>query len=148
MHLCSRNRKSNGLAYSPFFLRLLSITAILCLWIAVHGRVNAESPRKPAGPVAREEFLEMVFLGMPEEQLIEVLGPPDRRTKNTDEQFSDLTYHGRIAASRGAGREDVIIVIFKDYKNVYAIKWADGTLLGREFTPPGRSVVFQATKKG
>jgi hypothetical protein len=132
MHLCPQIRKTGWPPQSLSLLRRFAIPAIFCLSIAADGRVIAESPRSSAGPVTRKEFLEMVFLGMPEEQLLEVIGSPDRRTKNADGQFTDLIYRGRIAASRGAAREDVVVVIFRDYENVYAIKWADGTSVGRD----------------
>lgn len=146
MHLCSQIKKTDWSLRSLSLLTRFATSAIFCLCLAVDGRVIAESPRNSAGPVTREEFLEMVFLGMPEKQLVEVIGPPDRRTKNADGQFTDLTYRGRIAASRGGVPEEVVIVIFLDYENVYAIKWADGTLVGREFTPLGWSASFQATE--
>lgn len=146
MHLCPQIKKTDWSPHSLSLLRRFAISALFCLYMVVAGRVVAESPRDPAGPVTREKFLEMVFLGMPEKQLVEVIGQPDRRTKNAGGQFTDLTYRGRIAASRGAAREDVVIVIFRDYENVYAIKWADGTLVGREFTPLGWSAIFQTTK--
>ena len=98
--------------------------------IGLSSSLAAEQTDGLKGPVSRKEFAEIVSLGMPEDDLREAIGDPDAELQSKEPQFSDLVYRRKILAKSG-GREDVKIILFRDYRNVYAIEWADGSRIER-----------------
>ena len=103
---------------------------VVFIAIGLSSSLAADQADSPKGPISRKEFVEIVSLGMPEDDLREAIGDPDAELQSKEPQFSDLLYRRKILAKSG-GREDVKIILFKDYRNVYAIEWADGSRIER-----------------
>ena len=109
----------------------LCATLIIITGMVLSITALAASPKKDLNPLTREEFSEVIFLGMPEKKLTETLGPPDASEANKDPMFSNLLYRNRIIDRSRNALEDVVVVIFGDYRNVHEIIWADGSSVKR-----------------
>lgn len=79
-------------------------------------------------PMSRERFAELIHRGVPQSDVLQVLGKPDEKKPAQNRGSTDWVYLDRVINPGSGKLEPVTVIIFEEYQTVGDVRWADGSI--------------------